>query len=230
MRIAIVEDEAEYAGLLAGYFSQYGKERNISCETVCFADGEDITDQYRPEFDLILLDIRMRFMNGIDTARRIREMDSRVALIFITNEAGFAIRGYEVGALDYVMKPVSYETFSSKIDRARLHIREDREIYVSVREEGGTRRIRVDDILYIESRGHSLIIRTNTGQFMAHSKMSELEAALSSSGFFRCNKGFLVNMHEVQRLVGTDCCIAGERIPVSRRKRAEFIDFLTNLP
>ena len=229
LKIAVVEDEDVYRDQLLEYLERYGEERQIPLDVSHFGDGEDITEDYRADFDIIFLDIRMRFMNGMDAAKRIREKDSRVVLIFITNEAGFAIKGYEVQALDYVMKPVSYETFSAKMDRARMHIEEDTVVYITFKEGSSTKRVDAREILYIESTGHQMRVRLKDGEIVTYSKMNELEDQLSGSGFFRCNKGFLVNMYEVDGMRDSDCLIGGEKIPVSRRRRTEFMDCLTEL-
>ena len=229
LKIAVVEDEELYMEQLLGYLKRYGEERQIPINVSSFGDGEDITEDYRADFDIIFLDIRMRFMNGMDAAKKIREKDSRVVIIFITNEAGFAIKGYEVQALDYVMKPVSYETFSAKTDRARMHIEEDTVVYVTFKEGFSENRVDSREILYIESIGHQMRIRTKDGEFRTYAKMNELEEQLSGCGFFRCNKGFLVNMREVDGMIESDCLIGGEKIPVSRRRRTEFMDCLTEM-
>ena len=106
--IAIVEDEQEYAEQLQTFLEQYGDEHNLRFKVTVFGDGAEILEEYQPIYDLILLDIEMPQVNGMDAAERIRNQDQDVVMMFITNIASYAIRGYEVGALDYVMKPITY--------------------------------------------------------------------------------------------------------------------------
>lgn len=111
-RIAIVEDEAAVREQLAGYVQRYTRQYGTQFEVTMFTDGVEILEDYRPVYDIIFLDVEMQHLDGMETARRIRELDSDVLLIFITNMAQYAIKGYAVGALDYVLKPVPYFAFS----------------------------------------------------------------------------------------------------------------------
>ena len=118
MRLAIVEDEKNFANNILGYLQRFQKETGYQIETVWFQDGCDIAEEYKSDFDIILMDIQMRFMDGMTAARKIREADKGVIIIFITNMAQYAIQGYEVDALDYVLKPIAYFAFSQKLSRA----------------------------------------------------------------------------------------------------------------
>lgn len=115
IRIAVVEDEELYAEQLQNYISKYAEERKKQIKVTWFQDGEDIVSGYKGEYDIILLDIQMRFMDGMTAAEKIRELDSEVVLMFITNMIQYAVRGYEVDAMDYVVKPVEYFAFSQKL-------------------------------------------------------------------------------------------------------------------
>ena len=100
-RIAIVEDEAAVREQLAGYVQRYTRQYGIQFEVTMFTDGVEILEDYRPVYDIIFLDVEMQHLDGMETARRIRELDSDVLLIFITNMAQYAIKGYAVGCLLY---------------------------------------------------------------------------------------------------------------------------------
>mgnify|MGYP001632116583 CR=1 FL=1 len=117
-RIAIVEDEAAVREQLAGYVQRYTRQYGTPFEVTEFADGMEILEDYRPQFDIIFLDVEMKHLDGMETARRIRERDGGVLIVFITNMAQYAIRGYAVGALDYVLKPVPYFAFSQQLQKA----------------------------------------------------------------------------------------------------------------
>ena len=108
IRVAIVEDEAAVRDQLMGYVQRYMRQYNAQIEVTMFTDGVEILEGYRPVYDIIFLDVEMQHLDGMETASRIRALDSDVLLIFITNMAQYAIKGYEVDALDYVLKPVSY--------------------------------------------------------------------------------------------------------------------------
>ena len=152
VRIAIVEDDRHDREALKKCLSRYEKENQVKFSLTEFQDGEDIVTDYTASYDLIILDIEMAFLNGMKAAEKIRELDTNVIIIFITNMAQYAIRGYAVDALDYVLKPVSYFAFSQRLNRAisRMKKRETKMIMVNIK--GGTVRINIANIYYIESQ------------------------------------------------------------------------------
>ena len=149
-RIAIVEDDREYVKELRTYLNQYAAEEGQEFEISVFYDGAEILENYVPKYDLILLDIEMQKINGMDAAEKIRETDENVVLMFITNMAQYAIRGYSVGALDFVMKPITYYTFSMKIKRAlkRVQKREISSILLTLPD--GVKKLEARQIYYLE--------------------------------------------------------------------------------
>ena len=124
-RIAIVEDDRNFIEELQTYLEQYAQEEKQEFEISVFYDGAEILENYEPNYDLILLDVEMSKVNGMDAAEKIREVDEKVVLMFITNMAQYAIHGYAVGALDFVMKPITYYTFSMKVKRALKRVQKN---------------------------------------------------------------------------------------------------------
>ena len=97
---------------------------------------------------------------------------------------------------------------------------------ISVPTKDGLQKLAVSDIYYIESQGHDTCYRTARGEFLSRITLKELEDSMSGYGFFRCGKGYLINMKHVDGISGNDCIICGERIPVSRNKKKEFMEML----
>lgn len=230
IRIAIVEDEAAYADTLREYLDRYAAENGCRFDVSVYADGEDIVRNYRADFDIILMDIEMQSMDGMTTAKRIRESDDDVVIMFITNMAQYAIQGYEVDALDYVLKPISYFAFSKRLERAvsRVDTRrhDGRSIVISAR--GSSSRIPVANILWIESRGHRLTYHTVNGEYESTvNSMKSVEESLAGDHFFRCNKCYLVNLAHVRGIEDGDALVGGDRIVVSQSKRGAFAKALT---
>ena len=116
--IAIVEDEEAYAKQLTEYIEKYQQESGRRFRVIRFTDGDEIVEKYTGEYDIILMDIQMQFMDGMTAAEEIRKFDTKVVIMFITNMTNYAIRGYEVDAMDYVLKPVTYFSFARKLERA----------------------------------------------------------------------------------------------------------------
>lgn len=228
IRIGIVEDESHYRDQLIAYLRQFEQERGEKVDIVTFLDGDEIVENYSSQFDIILMDIQMKFMDGMTAAEEIRKLDSKVVIIFITSMAQYAIKGYEVDALDYVLKPISYFQFSQRLNRAleRMKKREDRFITVAVKE--GIKRLKVSDLYYVESRGHILEFHSKHGEFTTVGTMKELEEMFSNLHFFRANNGYLINLEHVEG-VNDSCAIVNEQnLLISRRKKKLFMEALSN--
>ena len=118
IRIALVEDESEYVQILYGYLKKYEEVNQVSFQIVTFSDGLDIASEYKADYDIILLDIQMKHLDGMRTAEEIRKLDENVIFIFITSTVQFAVQGYLVDALGYVLKPVPYLAFSQILSKA----------------------------------------------------------------------------------------------------------------
>ncbi|MGN0505058.1 MAG: LytR/AlgR family response regulator transcription factor [Lachnospiraceae bacterium] len=227
IRIAIVEDEETYALQLQEFLKKYEKENGETFQISLFSDGDEIVHKYKAEYDIILMDVEMKFMDGMSAAEEIRKVDTEVVIIFITNMPQYAIRGYAVDALDYVLKPVSYFAFSQRLNRAivRMKKRENKNIFISVK--GGTIRLDVANIYYIESQGHTLNFHTAAGVYEASGTMRELEETLEPLNFYRGNKGYLINLAHVEGVKDGVASVKGERLMLSRARKREFMEALT---
>ena len=222
------EDDKTYAAQLKEYLVRYGTEKNQKISVALFPDGEDIVTDYSAEFDIILMDVEMTFMDGMTTAERIREKDNEVVIIFITNMPQYAIQGYKVDALDYVLKPISYFAFSQRIDRALTRVKKKEATYITVAQKGGKKKLNVDKICYVEVRDHDLIYHSTKGDIVTKSSMKEAEDTLGGTKFFRCNRCYLVNLEYVEDFRGNDVTVASDVIQVSRARKKAFMDALND--
>jgi len=228
IHIAIVEDEEIYSNQLNDYVERYCKESGIDMKVTFFTDGDEIVLHYSGDYDIILMDIQMEFMNGMTAAEKIREMDTKVVIMFITNMVQYAIRGYQVNALDYMVKPVEYFSFSQKLAKAIERIKPDPHKYISVTTDNGLKKLNIDEILYVESFGHYLKFETTKGVFQTRSTMKSAEEVLGPHGFCRIHKGYLVNIKYVEEVRENNCILGVWKIPISRVNRKNFMEKLTN--
>ena len=228
IRVAIVEDDAEVRGVLQEYVRRYTRQYGTEFEVTVFADGVDILDNYRAVYDIIFLDVEMKHLDGMATAERIRQMDADVILIFITNMAQYAIRGYSVGALDYVLKPVPYFAFSQQLLKAVSRRKKRAKRYLTVPVEGGLRRLDTASIYYLESEGHRVHFYTDEGDFSAPGALKTFEEKLADCPFARCNSGYLVNLAQVRELRQSTVQVGPCELQVSRPKRKAFLAALTD--
>ncbi len=228
IRIAIVEDEADYTRILEDYIRQFQEEFDLTIELSFFSDGDEIADHYTADFDIILMDIQMRFMDGMTAAEKIRQMDQKVVIMFITNMSSYAIRGYEVDALDYLVKPVEYFSFAQKLKRAVDRIRKEEQHYILITVESGVRKVLTEDLYYVESYGHQLHFVTKDGVYSSRITMKQVEEMLIPYHFFRSGKSYLVNLKHVDGIQDGCCLIRNERLQISRQKRQKFMDALVD--
>ena len=223
-----MEDDEQYRDQFLSYLRQYEQESGQRFRVSVFSDGDEILDGYQADYDLILMDIVMQFVDGMTAAERIRERDSEAVIIFITSTPQFVMRGYAVDALDYVLKPINYFAFSQRIDRAIARMENRRRRYISVPIKGGIQKLDVSQIIYVEVRDHDLLYHTRHDSILTRGTLADAEALLGAQQFFRCNKCYLVNLEYVDGLQGNDILLDGERIQVSRARRKPFLDALND--
>lgn len=227
IQIAVVEDEQLYIKQITEYLKRYEEEEKEEIQITVYRDGDGITSEYRAQFDIILMDIQMKFVDGMSAAEEIRHLDSEVIIIFITNMTQYAIRGYEVDAMDYVLKPVTYFAFSQRIKKAIARIKRRTGRYITLSAKDGIIRLNVDDIYYVESQGHNLIYHTVGGEHTASGTMKSAEEQLGPFGFSRGNKCYLINLEHVEGIRGNCAIVKGESLQISRPRKNDFMQALT---
>lgn len=228
MKVAIVEDEQEAGNLLKEFLLRYASEKQLAITIEVFCDGLEILDDYHPDYDVIFLDIEMPHLNGMDTARQIRQTDSNVILIFITNMMQYAIEGYSVQAMDYILKPVKYFDLSFKLDKVVEMRRKSEKSELILKTKGGQRKVAVADIHYLEVIGHCILFHTVSGEIEVWNQpMSAMEQKLKGLSFARCNASYLVNLRYVTEINGMTAQVGPDKLQISRGKRKDFLDALT---
>lgn len=227
MNVAIVEDDGAVAALLKEFVLRYGEESGESFNVSIFSDGLDFLDGYKSQYGIILLDIELPHSNGMEIARKVREVDQTSVIMFITNLSSYAIQGYSVGAVDYVLKPFSYQSFAFRFRRAVAAIMRTSKKRIQIRAEKNLLNLDIDDIYYFEIRGHTLIIHTVSGDAEAWSSLSAVEKLLPQGQFARCDNCYLVNLNYV-KAVNRDTVIVGNAaLKISRNRRKSFLSALT---
>lgn len=227
VRTAIVEDTPAEVDVLRDYLTRYGSERSIVLDVSVFPSGETFLEQAKSGFELVLMDIEMPGLNGMETARRFRETDENACLLFVTRLASYAVQGYGVKALDFLVKPVTYENFCLKMDRAVTTIERNRKQEIAIQTPEGVRRLLIQDISYVEVMSHTLIYHTSEGDFSVRGSIRDCEARLSPYDFARCNNSFLVNLRYVNEIRRNDVLVGNVLLPIGSTKRRTFLQQLT---
>lgn len=228
IRIAIAEDDPQCFAQLEQFIGDYGRETGRAFQITHYDNGEDLVERYKPEFDLILMDVEMPFMDGMTAAGYVREKDPEVVIVFVTNLAQYAIQGYSVNALDYILKPVNYFSFAQRLGRALQYVKKREAACVTVPVKGGALKLEVDGIFYIERLGRQLMFHTHTGIHASTATLQQVEEALEGKGFARCNKGYLVNLAHVDAIQDGCAVVRGDRLLISRGRRGPFLEALSD--
>lgn len=229
IQVAIVEDDADDARTERNFIEKYAASSKEEIRISEFRNGSGIVDHYQACYDIIFLDVEMSGMNGIETAREIRSVDRDVIIVFITNVARYAIKGYEVQALDYILKPLRYEAFAQKLRHiARLVEAKGTDQSIVIRSDNTLQRLLVSDIQYVEVTAHTLIYHTENGSLSARGALKEVEAKLPQAQFCRCNKCFLVNLRHVRTIKDGMVLVGKDYLPISRSLRKTFVTEVVN--
>jgi two-component system response regulator LytT len=224
IKIAICEDEKEQQELLKVYINQIFEELSIKYKLEILNSGEELLENYLKDTDILLLDIQMGQINGMNTARKIRTLDDKVEIIFITSLIEYALEGYEVRAYRYLIKPVKYDNLKENIINCTKEV-DIKNKYIMVKEEGNLNKIDISEIPYVEVQKETITIHTLNKVYKINGTMSNIEKEIDCSRFFRCHKSYLVNLEHVKSIKQYVAILENrEEVPVSRYRFKETKD------
>lgn len=224
LKIAVVEDQQEVREELCRFIRQYAAENSLQVEVLPVEDGAVIAEHYEPGHDIIFMDVEMPGLDGFGAAEKIRAVDADAVLVFVTNMAQYAIKGYEVDALDYVLKPVNYYQFCTKLSRAVQRVQRRRGGQVVLQLAGGGMQVlSTGDIYYLETHDRLLWYHTTKGEFSVRASLASAEKQLAQYHFSRCNQCYLVNLQYVKAVENDFVHVNTDHLEISRRQRAAFL-------
>lgn len=221
LTIAICEDEPHMSQELKIKIGGYLSQRAIDGQILCFSSAISLlrADQI---FDVILMDIKMDGLDGMEAVRRLRTKGACSQVIFATSCKEFVFQAFDVDAVHYLVKPISNKDLSRALFKAIKRCNQVDVQTITVRKGASTQVIPFRDILYCEAIGHKIYICTKNGKVDCYSKLGALQDLLDER-FFRCHRSYLVNMNFVSGKEGdTAIMINGDSVLVSRRKQQQF--------
>ena len=226
LHVSIVENNANEAHSLTQSLLKYQQEKDVSLAVSTYANGLDFLEAYTRETDLVLMDIDMPVLNGIETAEKLREKDQHVLLIFVTNLSQYAMAGYRVQAFDYLLKPIQESLLFMTLDRALRNL-PTRDDAVMISHHGSWIKTTYSRIYYVEIKDHQIEYHTADGIYAERETMSRVEQRFHGQGFSRPNNSFLVNLAHVQVVKNNQVMIKGMEISLGRNRKKAFMDDLS---
>ena len=226
--IAIVDKSSDSAQKLVDFLNHFSKENGVEFNIEVYLEAVTFLDDYKPWLDMVIMDVDLPFMDGIKAGHKLREMDSRISITFITNLKQYAIEGYSVNALDFLLKPITYQRFETLIKKAIPVFIASKSRYILVSCLGGIKCVDSTDILYVEVRTHQILYYLNSGETITTwGNLSEVKNNLPDGAFKKCNKSCLVNLRNVRRIDGNEVTVGNKKLHLPRSQKNRFMEALT---
>lgn len=221
MRIAICDDEEAQRLLLQKYVEAWAQENRIHLETRLFPSGESFWFAWEDdrEYDLLIFDIEMGQLSGMELAADIRRKDEEIPILFVTGYDSYMAQGFEVAALHYLLKPLREEKLFAVLDKFNKNrLKKEQEEKLLFRTEQGPLSLPVSRIWYIEARAHQCVLYTEDESHTICASISEMvESLCGRREFVRCHRSYVVNVQHISAVVKPELVLDDKRrIPVSR--------------
>lgn len=230
VNIAIVEDEQAAAQNLSCILTAFAQENNVVFNIKSYQSAEDFLSEYvKGLYQVVFFDVELPGLNGMDAAGELRKTDTDVVIIFVTNSAQYAVSGYEVSALYYILKPAVYQNVAYKLHRALSIISSKNDIAITIQQAGGVTSIASSTLMYVEVADHKLSYHTTDAVYTTYGALDKVESQLRPYHFYRCNNCYLVNARYIASVAGYTVTLANkEQLTISHPKKKQFMLDLTS--
>ena len=225
MKVIICDDNKKFVDQIVDYFDKFAEEYGKEFVIYRFYEAENMFEFCKDNADvaIIVLDVVFNHSNGIEVAERIRKINSKVRIIFVSSFEKYAVKGYGVYADGYLLKPIDYSEFKSELKMAISKIHLDQKVFFVENTDRGKLVIEMDNIHFIETCGRKTKIHTSEGEFASYQKMREYEKKLDSERFYRCHAAYIVNMQYIRRIEENTVVLKdGSKISISKNRKKDF--------
>ncbi len=223
INIAICDDEKSQVNTLKHIVSRYFELKGHKYKINEFNSGELLLNSLQQEYlDIIFLDIEMNGLNGVETARKIRNEHKKSIIIFITAYYDFVFQGYEVQALNYILKPYKPEKIADVLNQALADLNQRQDIFYAIEQKSGTHKLNLTSTIYFSSDKRKVCAVTTTDNIEFYNKLDELYKKLPSF-FIRIHQRYIININFASAVEGNEVIVNGETLPVSRFYKQNLI-------
>lgn len=224
IEIVLCEDQIQHQKTIEKFLKEILGENNIEYNLRIYKSGEELLKDYPKNVDIFILDIQMEKINGMDVARKIREIDkNKPEIIFTTSLVEYIQEGYEVRAYRYLLKPIKYEELKKHILSCIDEVINKKDKFILIENKGETYKIKIEEITYIEIQRKDMSIHTESKIYKTKMTMDKIEKELKNYNFYRCHKSFLVNIDYVENIKQYLAILDNkEEVPVSRHRFKDF--------
>jgi DNA-binding LytR/AlgR family response regulator len=226
--VGICDGDTAVRVMLADFIGRYRKDTGTNVQVLSYDSGEKLLNHYSLEMDLIFLEIPFKKMNGIEIARHIRELDTKVSIVFLTTIMNHVLEAYEVKANNYILKPLRYSKFLMEAEQARVRRGQNR--FFIETNASGVYKIYTKSIMFIETGERNTRIHTETDSILSYKRMKDHAQTLFEPYFVRCHAAYIVNLLYFNSLQQNELCLLdGTRIPISRARRSAVLEGIRKL-
>ena len=227
LNIILCDDDVEQRNIVKKYIGEI--ITNEKYEVLEFESGEELVNNFPGNVSIILLDIQMKMLSGMEVARWIRTFNDDVEIIFITGLIDYVQEGYEVRAYRYLLKPVSFEDINKHLVACINAIKKEEEECLTVVVKGKIHKILIKEIIYIEIFRKELTVFTEQEEYNIKISLEKIESGLKEHKFFRCHKSYLVNMKKIIEITNKSVITNRGEVPLSRYRVKELKEDLTEV-
>lgn len=224
MRIAICDDQVQYRTQIVTAIRDLLRKDGVLVDP--YKNGFDFLRGFEKNpYDLVFLDIEMPEINGIQVAKKLRQIHKDVPIVFLTSHIEYALEGYEVSALRYLTKPISIPKLQEVLSYVQQQLQEQRFLWVKT--ELGEEKVLINEILYMESQNQNVNIVTTEDTYSVRYNLGDYESELADDGFMRIHRGYLVSLGNIKSVGRNEIVLVdGSSLPVSRSKEKPLKDAL----
>lgn len=227
-KISVVEDDFDARNTIVSALNEYSKSHNLLFQIMVFDNADSFIATYKNDVDIIFMDIELPGTNGMDATKIIRKKDQKAIIVFVTNMASYAVEGYQVNALDFILKPLDKSTFDMKMNRIMEKAKLNQDVFISITYNHQIVLINISELIYVEVVDHYLYFHLTNNEYKIRGSLNSYENDLARKGFLRCNNYAIVNPFYIIGINQDNVIIKNGKISISRQRKKAFLESLAN--